>query len=139
MLTHWFVRLDILIHLLFIGNKTMGKLSTHVLDTSIGKPGKDISIQLFRVSGAKSELLTTRLTNSDGRCDEPLLEGDQLKMGEYQLEFDIGAYFAKSNPSLPDPAFLNIVVIRFQVANVLENYHVPLVVTPWSYSTYRGS
>jgi len=117
----------------------MGKLSTHVLDTSIGKPGKGISVQLYYVSGNKNELLTSRLTNSDGRCDQPLLEGDQLKVGEYQLEFDIGAYFAKSNLNLPEPAFLNIVVIRFQVANPLENYHVPLVVTPWSYSTYRGS
>jgi 5-hydroxyisourate hydrolase len=117
----------------------MGKLSTHVLDTSIGKPGQGISIQLFSMSGAKSELLATRLTNSDGRCDHPLLEGDQLKMGEYQLEFDIGAYFTKSNPNLSQPAFLNKVVIRFQVANPQENYHVPLVVTPWSYSTYRGS
>jgi 5-hydroxyisourate hydrolase len=117
----------------------MGKLSTHVLDTSIGKPGQGISIQLFSMSGAKSELLATRLTNSDGRCDEPLLDEDQLKIGEYQLEFDIGTYFAKSNPTLIQPAFLNKVVIRFQVANPQENYHVPLVVTPWSYSTYRGS
>jgi 5-hydroxyisourate hydrolase len=117
----------------------MGKLSTHVLDTTIGKPGKGISVQLYRVSGTKNELLTTRLTNNDGRCDEPLLDGDQLKIGEYQLEFDIGAYFTKSGSNLPEPAFLNTVVIRFQVANALENYHVPLVVTPWSYSTYRGS
>ena len=117
----------------------MGKLSTHVLDTSIGKPGQGISIQLYGVSAAKHELLTTRVTNADGRCDEPLLEVETLKVGEYQLEFAIGTYFAKSNPNLPEPAFLNTVVIRFQVANAQENYHVPLVVTPWSYSTYRGS
>ena len=77
----------------------MGKLSTHVLDTSIGKPGQGIFIQLFNVSGAKYELLASRHTNADGRCDAPLLVGEQLKVGEYQLEFDIGAYFAKSNPN----------------------------------------
>jgi len=117
----------------------MGKLSTHVLDTSLGKPGQGIAVTLFKVNETSMTALTQRITNLDGRCDEPLLEGDALKVGEYQLEFDIGDYFAKHRKDLPNPPFLNKVIIRFQVASAQENYHVPLVVTPWSYSTYRGS
>jgi 5-hydroxyisourate hydrolase len=117
----------------------MGKLSTHVLDTSIGKPGQGIHIQLFRVANNQSELLTSTITNADGRCDQALLDGDLFKVGEYQLEFDIGTYFANQKPNQFPASFFNQVVIRFQVANSQENYHVPLVVTPWSYSTYRGS
>ena len=117
----------------------MGKLSTHVLDTTIGKPGSGIAVHLFKIENSSMSLLPQRTTNKDGRCDEPLLEGEQLKVGEYQLEFDIGDYYLKQGKDLPNPPFLNKVVIRFQVANPQENYHVPLVVTPWSYSTYRGS
>jgi 5-hydroxyisourate hydrolase len=117
----------------------MGKLSTHVLDTSIGKPGQGIAVTLIKVENNGSTILTQAITNSDGRCDAPLLEGDSLNVGEYQLEFDIGEYYARHRKDLPKPPFLNKVVIRFQVASSHENYHVPLVVTPWSYSTYRGS
>ncbi len=117
----------------------MGKLSTHVLDTSIGKPGQGIHIKLFRLTDNQCELLTTTITNADGRCDHALLDGDLFKIGEYQLEFDIGTYFSNQKPNVSPASFFNQVVIRFQVANAQENYHVPLVVTPWSYSTYRGS
>ena len=98
----------------------MGKLSTHVLDTTIGKPGSGIAVHLFKIENSSMSLLTQRTTNKDGRCD-------------------IGDYYLKQGKDLPNPPFLNKVVIRFQVANPQENYHVPLVVTPWSYSTYRGS
>ncbi len=117
----------------------MGKLTTHVLDTAHGRPAAGVAVSLFRVSSnGRQPVLTTR-TNSDGRCDRPLIESGEFQPGVYELEFAAGDYFRAAGVSLPDPPFLNVVVLRFGVADATQNYHVPLVVSPWSYSTYRGS
>ncbi|MEI7530918.1 MAG: hydroxyisourate hydrolase [Betaproteobacteria bacterium] len=117
----------------------MGKLSTHVLDTTRGKPGQGITIHLSKIINNLSVPILSAVTNQDGRCDQPLLQGEEFEAAEYQMEFLVGEYFEKFHNDLPNPPFLNKVVIRFNVSNSNENYHVPLVVTPWSYSTYRGS
>jgi 5-hydroxyisourate hydrolase len=115
----------------------MGRLSTHILDTARGCPARGVDIRLYALDETR-ELRASTVSNADGRTDEPLLEGDGLKTGSYELEFDIGAYFAANGTALGEPRFLDTVVIRFSVDGS-ENYHVPLLVTPWSYSTYRGS
>lgn len=117
----------------------MGKITTHVLDTAQGIPGRGISINLYYKDLAGQQLITSRITNDDGRCDAPLLEGDQLLVGEYILEFDVASYYKKSALKLSEPHFLNQVLIQFCVGDAQAHYHVPLLVTPWSYSTYRGS
>ena len=117
----------------------MGRLTTHVLDTAHGKPGRGISIALYRVSPQQRSLLCERVTNADGRCDQPLLEDSAMQTGTYELDFDIGSYFAGLGIDLPEPAFLSIVTLRFSIADANAHYHVPLIATPWSYSTYRGS
>jgi 5-hydroxyisourate hydrolase len=117
----------------------MGKLSTHVLDTTQGRPGAGVRLELYRVDGATRTLLKTDITNADGRCDAPLLTGDALRVGEYELVFAAGDYFAAQGVNVPAPRFIDRVTIAFGVADATQNYHVPLVVTPWSYSTYRGS
>lgn len=118
----------------------MGKLSTHVLDTMHGKPAQGIAIKLFRLeTNGNKTLITTAHTNSDGRCDQPLLDANTISQGEYELLFAIGDYFTKQGVTLPQPNFLNYIPIRFGIADPTQNYHVPLVVTPWTYSTYRGS
>lgn len=117
----------------------MGKLSTHVLDTMHGTPAKGVAVELYAVNvNGRERLLQTR-TNADGRCDEPLLQGPALKPGRYELVFHVAHYFSSKNVSLADPPFLDQVTINFGIADASQNYHVPLVVTPWSYSTYRGS
>ena len=115
----------------------MGRLTTHILDTASGQPAAGVAVRLFSLQGQRS-LLTTLHSNEDGRTDEPLLEGENMQAGTYELEFDIGDYFAANGTMVSDPPFLNTVVIRFSV-NPDENYHVPLLASPWSYSTYRGS
>ncbi|WP_153100199.1 hydroxyisourate hydrolase [Paraburkholderia hayleyella] len=119
----------------------MGKLTTHVLDTANGRPGAAIKVELFALDGHTRRALKTTVTNHDGRCDEPLLEGAALVAGEYELVFHAGAYFAANTAGtpLPTPPFVNQVVLRFGVADASAHYHVPLLVSPWSYSTYRGS
>jgi len=117
----------------------MGKISTHVLDTTLGKPGAGIDVELYRVDATARVLVKADTTNVDGRCNAPLAEGDALMAGNYELVFDAGAYFASQGAVLPDPPFLDRVIIAFGVADATQNYHVPLVMTPWSYSTYRGS
>jgi 5-hydroxyisourate hydrolase len=117
----------------------MGKLSTHVLDTAHGKPGAGVRVELYAVDGGQRTLIRQDATNSDGRCNAPLLEGEQLKSGQYELVFAAGDYFAAQGVALPSPRFIDRVTIAFGVADPSQNYHVPLVVTPWSYSTYRGS
>lgn len=117
----------------------MGKLTTHVLDTAHGKPGAGIRVELFRLDGGVRTQLVETLTNTDGRCDAPLLEGASLVAGRYELVFHAGRYFAASDATLPDPAFVDEVVLRFGIADAGAHYHVPLLVSPWSYSTYRGS
>ena len=117
----------------------MGKLTTHVLDTAQGRPGAGIRIALFRLGAEARTPLVDTTTNADGRCDAPLLEGDALEAGRYELVFGAGAYFAASGVALPDPPFVDEVVLRFGIADPAAHYHVPLLVSPWSYSTYRGS
>ncbi|PJG59178.1 hydroxyisourate hydrolase [Aeromonas cavernicola] len=117
----------------------MGKLSTHVLDSSQGKPAAGVSFHLYRYVGQTFERICSHITNLDGRCDVPLLQGDDLQPGRYQLIFEMGPYFDKQNITLPEIKFLDDVVLQFNITNAADNFHVPLVVTPWSYSTYRGS
>ncbi|MFA7438817.1 hydroxyisourate hydrolase [Castellaniella sp.] len=117
----------------------MGKLSTHVLDTVHGVPAQNVKLQLFRLEGAQRTLLHETRTNLDGRCDAPLLEGASFTRGTYELVFEAGDYFAGKGVTLPEPRFVDQVVLRFGIAHPEQNYHVPLVVTPWTWSTYRGS
>lgn len=117
----------------------MGKLSTHVLDTAHGRPAAGVAIALYAVDEAGRTLLAQATTNADGRCDTPLLAGEAFLAGRYELVFAAGDYFAAQGVVLPQPAFVDWVTIAFGVADPGQNYHVPLVVTPWSYSTYRGS
>ena len=115
----------------------MTKLTTHCLDTFSGKPAKGIKVDIYTVSG-KKEKINSAILNNNGRSDKALLEGSNFKEGEYELVFFVGDYF-KNTPNLPKIPFLNEVIIRFGVSNPKEHYHVPLLVSPWSYSTYRGS
>ena len=114
----------------------MGQLTTHVLDTAHGRPGAGISVKLFSLENGR-HLVATSVTDDDGRTEQPLLEGDTYRPGSYELEFAVGPYFAGAALA-DDPPFLDDVVIRFSLAND-QHYHVPLLVSPWSYSTYRGS
>ena len=116
-----------------------GKLTTHVLDTAQGQPAAQMAIELWLIVGKSDRtLLKTVNTNADGRTNEPLLEDDSFKVGVYELLFAVGEYFQHSQ-AMPSPPFLNLVPIRFGVADPDTHYHVPLLVSPWSYSTYRGS
>ena len=117
-----------------------GRLSTHVLDTAQGRPAAGVQIELWALdeTGAR-RLLRAAVTNADGRTGAPLLEGDDLAVGEYELVYDVGAYFAGAGAALADPPFLGLVPVRFAVADAAGHYHVPLLVSPWAYSTYRGS
>ena len=117
----------------------MGKLSTHVLDTAHGRPGAGVKVELYAIDAQGRTLLKTERTNDDGRCGAPLREGPQLQVGQYELVFHAGDYFAAQGVDLPSPRFLDRVTIAFGVSDPDQNYHVPLVMTPWSYSTYRGS
>jgi 5-hydroxyisourate hydrolase len=117
----------------------MGKISTHVLDTAHGRPGAGVKVELYEVDGQQRRLLKADSTNQDGRCNSPLLEGDAMRAGRYELVFHAGDYFADMGARLTEPRFIDRVTIAFGIADPDQNYHVPLVVTPWSYSTYRGS
>ncbi len=117
----------------------MGRLTTHILDTAHGRPGAGIVIRLYRVDGAARRLIDTRTSNTDGRCDAPLLEGEALTAGVYELDFAAGEYFAACGVALPEPRFVDVVTLRFGIADPAAHYHVPLLVSPYSYSTYRGS
>lgn len=114
----------------------MGRLTTHILDTANGRPANDVAIRLYALRPERSELAATQ-SNADGRTDAALLEGDAMQSGSYELEFDIGSYFAAAGCG-EQPPFLDTVVIRVNL-QADEHYHVPLLVSPWSYSTYRGS
>ncbi len=121
------------------GLARMGRLTTHVLDTARGVPGAGIAIELYRHDGASPVNIKSVTTNEDGRCDAPLLEGPALTAGTYELVFHAGAYFRGLGLALPDPPFLDLIPIRFSIADEGAHYHVPLLLSPWSYSTYRGS
>jgi 5-hydroxyisourate hydrolase len=116
-----------------------GKLSTHILDTAKGLPAANVAIALYRIDseGNRSHLKSTR-TNQDGRTDAPLLLIDEMQVGVYELVFAIGDYFM-AQQDLPEPNFLTEIPIRFGIADITVHYHVPLLVSPWAYSTYRGS
>ena len=115
-----------------------GRLTTHVLDVSSGKPASGLKIELFSVNGAEFEPILTALTNADGRCDAPLLSGAALNRGEYELRFHAGAYLDRTG-SVAGRRFLDIIPIRFGIEDEGAHYHVPLLVAPYGYSTYRGS
>ena len=115
----------------------MTKLTTHCLDTFSGKPANGIKVDVYLVSN-KREKINSVVLNSNGRADKPLIEGSDFKQGQYELVFFVGDYFKKIT-DLPKTPFLNEVVIRFGISNSKEHYHIPLLVSPWSYSTYRGS
>ncbi len=118
----------------------MGHLSTHVLDTSSGKPAQGVAIELHRIDGTGTRALVTKtVTNADGRADAPLLSGATFQTGVYELVFAIGDYFRASGLIPAGPAFLETVPVRFQMTDPDGRYHVPLVCSPWAYSTYRGS
>jgi 5-hydroxyisourate hydrolase len=110
----------------------MGKLTTHVLDTAQGRPGAGILVELYRLEGETATPVASVTTNRDGRTDAPLLEGEKFRAGTYQLLFHVGAYFKSQG-------FLDAVPIRFTIADAAAHYHVPLLCSPWGYTTYRGS
>lgn len=114
----------------------MTKLTTHVLDTANGSPAAGMSVRLLDASG--KELVSTK-ANADGRCDAPLLSGETMKTGKYRLEFGVKAYYTAKGVKLPEPAFLDVVVLDFGISDAGSHYHVPLLVSPYGYSTYRGS
>lgn len=115
-------------------------LSTHVLDTMHGRPAAAMSVSLYTTDGDRATLVKAFRLNSDGRNPEgPLYNNENLRTGTYRLVFDVAAYFLAQGVVLPEPNFLNRVSLDFGVANTNEHYHVPLLVSPWSYSTYRGS
>jgi 5-hydroxyisourate hydrolase len=116
-----------------------GRLTTHILDTAHGTPAAGVSVELYRLVAEGPRLLLQVVTNRDGRCDGPLLEGEALQAGRYRLLFRAGDYFRAQGVALPDPPFLDEVVIDFGVADATAHYHVPLLLSPWSYATYRGS
>jgi len=116
----------------------MTKLTTHVLDVYSGKPGKGIKVDLYYVENNKKEKLNSVILNNDGRTDKALIEGDNFKEGKYELVFFVGDYFKKITETSKIP-FLDDVIIKFGISNATQHYHVPLLVSPWSYSTYRGS
>ncbi len=117
----------------------MGGLSTHVLDTANGRPAPGLRIDLSVYAGDGYQLLKTLHTNEDGRTDAPLLDSSAMAIGRYELLFHVGDYFASSGATTTEPPFLDTVPVQFAIADPTQHYHVPLLVSPWSYSTYRGS
>jgi 2-oxo-4-hydroxy-4-carboxy-5-ureidoimidazoline decarboxylase len=117
-----------------------GRLSTHVLDTHSGRPAAGIAVELMELSEfGEARVVTRTVTNDDGRTDQPLIGGQPVPIGRYQLTFSVGAYFAERQVPMSDPPFLDQIPLRFSVSDPEGHLHVPLLVTPWSYATYRGS
>lgn len=116
----------------------MGRLTTHVLDAAAGTPAKGLRIDLYRLDGGTTRIRTVT-TNGDGRVDGPLLEGEALLRGQYELQFHAGDYLRSKGHVLQDPPFLDVIPIRFGIADPGQHYHVPLLLAPYSFSTYRGS
>ena len=117
----------------------MGKLTTHVLDTAHGCPAAGMRVRFTRLENGSAHEIRALTLNADGRADAPLLEGGEHRPGRYRLVFSVAAYFVAKGVALPDPPFLDDVTIDFGIAAADQHYHVPLLVSPWSYSTYRGS
>ncbi len=117
----------------------MGRLTTHVLDTAHGKPAAGVAIRLYRCVAEGRQLLAEHVTNGDGRCAAPLLQDEQFLTASYELDFAIGDYFAALGVVVPQPRFIDVVTLRFGVSDASAHYHVPLLASPFSYSTYRGS
>jgi 5-hydroxyisourate hydrolase len=117
----------------------MGRLSTHVLDTRTGTPAAGMRLEFSVLDQGAWHKLKTLQTNADGRTDEPLMTGDAMRTGEFRIVFHVAEYFRAQGVALPDPPFLDRVPIRFGIADATAHYHVPLLCTPWSFSTYRGS
>lgn len=117
----------------------MGRLTTHVLDTALGRPGQGIRIEVFRLEGEQRTPLKAVTTNADGRCDAPILEGGDLQAGEYELVFHAGDYLRQQGVAASEPLFLDVIPLRFGVSDASQHYHVPLLLSPYGYSTYRGS
>jgi 5-hydroxyisourate hydrolase len=115
-----------------------GRLTTHVLDLSIGKPASGVVVELWQ-AGSKCEFIKTTYTNEDGRVNQPLLEGESMKKGVYELRFHAGDYFRNRGILHEDPSFLDCVPVRFGISEPASHYHVPLLISPGGYSTYRGS
>ncbi|MGH7006067.1 MAG: hydroxyisourate hydrolase [Alphaproteobacteria bacterium] len=117
-----------------------GRLTTHVLDTARGRPGAGIRVELNAIdAGGSTRRIASTITNTDGRTDAPLLAGEAMKPGRYELVFHIGEYFRGAGVALADPPFLDAVPVRFAIADAAGHYHVPLLASPWGYTTYRGS
>jgi 5-hydroxyisourate hydrolase len=116
----------------------MTGLTTHVLDTARGKPAAGLKIELYRLDGGRT-LLKTAVTNKDGRADAPLLDGSEVKAGVYELVFAVADYFRSGGVTLTDPPYLDLVPVRFAISDTAAHYHVPLLVSPYGYTTYRGS
>ncbi|MFT3989678.1 hydroxyisourate hydrolase [Aestuariivirga sp.] len=116
----------------------MGRLTTHILDTAAGVPAAGMKVELYLLDGGAIHLKTVQ-TNADGRVDGPLLEGAALMRGHYELRFHAGDYLKARGTALPEPAFLDVIPIRFGIADPSAHYHVPLLLQPFGYSTYRGS
>ncbi len=114
-------------------------LSTHVLDTMHGSPAAGMAVELYTTSGDSATLVKKFVLNHDGRSDAPLYDNNSLQKGTYRLVFDVAGYFKARGVVLPEPSFLNKVSLDFGIAHTDQHYHVPLLVSPWSYSTYRGS
>ncbi len=121
------------------GQGGSGRLTTHVLDTMSGRPGAGLAVELFRIEGEERRRLAQRTTDADGRTPEALLAGADLRRGTYELIFHVGDYFRAQGVALAEPAFLDRVPVRFGIADPARHYHVPLLVSPYGYSTYRGS
>lgn len=117
----------------------MGHLSTHVLDTAHGRPAAGMKVTLQRLEGGQAQTLKSLQLNADGRADGPLLAAHEMAAGRYRLLFEVAPYFRALGVALPEPAFIDTVQLDFGIADAAGHYHVPLLASPWSYSTYRGS
>ncbi len=122
------------------GSTSGGRLTTHILDTAAGRPAAGVAISLHAISADGTATLVSRhVTNADGRCDAPILSGETMKTGVYELVFEIAAYFRQTGAALAEPPFLDRIPIRFGISDGRAHYHVPLLVSPYGFSTYRGS
>jgi 2-oxo-4-hydroxy-4-carboxy-5-ureidoimidazoline decarboxylase len=120
-------------------SNTPGRLSTHVLDTHSGRPAAGVRIALIGIEGEGQEIIVQTMTNADGRTDAPLLAGATMRTGPFELHFDMGAYFLENGVALPEPPLFDTVIIRFNISDAGAHHHIPLLATPWGYTTYRGS